>query len=200
MMQHVMRVKQAAELLHRKISNLIAGGKVQYIKIVKGIQLSQLTLLSGETATDLQHPQEFGFTSKAKSGASGLALFKGGNRDNGIVVTIYDRRYFPADLSNGDSCQYDAEDNRVWLKGTAGILIQHGENTITLDADGITLKSAPGKNIILDGNVIGMVNITAMGTVGDASGTMSEMRTVYNSHDHDDPQGGQTGLPNQLMS
>lgn len=213
MLNHLIRVKQSAELLHRKLANLIAGGVLKYVKIVKGMQLVQLTMLANETATNLQHPQEYGFTSKAKAGASALALFKGGNRDNGLVVTIYDRRYLPANLSDGDSCQYDAAGNRIWLKGSAGISITDAlGNSIVMSAAGIAITANNTTPVTFNSPVIfnegftlnggagvGSGSIAVSGNVSDANGSMQEMRDTYNGHTHDAP-GGTTDHPNQPMS
>jgi len=41
--------------------------------------------------------------------------------------------------------------------------------------------------------------ITGQSTVADANGTMDNMRTIYDSHDHPGDSGGTTGAPNQQM-
>lgn len=206
MLDHFIRVKQSAELLHRKLSNFLSSGVLRTLKIVKGMQLVQLSLMKDETATDLQHPQEYGFTSKAKTGALAVAMFKGGNRDNGIVAIIYDRRYLPDNLNDGDSCQYDAQGNRIWLKGTDGILIKSGDNEIILNSTGITFNTGAGKPVIFNAPAQFTQTITAAGniqstggTVGDSNLTIEQIRTLYNEHIHSDPQGGNTGVPNPLM-
>lgn len=241
-------------LAHRKISNFVARGILKLISFQQGVYVIQGTFLAGEVVSDLQHPQEFGFASKANLGACIVAVFNGGNRDHGQAFIVYDPSVTPADLGNGDSCQYDASGNRVWLKGANGILIKNGNNTITLNSSGISITDATGNSVVMNtsgltvsddnGNNIVMnasgitVNtsgnpvtfnapvifndgwtlnggigegtggssldidgdITAAGQVSDASGSMQEMRTTYNGHNHDDPNGGVTGAANQQMN
>lgn len=61
-----------------------------------------------------------------------------------------------------------------------------------------------GTPVAGEANISGNVNVTgnvdATGDVEDANGTMDEMRTIYNGHDHSDPQGGTVGPPNQPMT
>lgn len=54
----------------------------------------------------------------------------------------------------------------------------------------------------LTGNLIVTGNITATGDIYDQNqgeGSMAHIRSVYDSHTHNDPQGGATGTPNQPL-
>jgi len=60
------------------------------------------------------------------------------------------------------------------------------------------LKQQSSFNLTGDLNVTG--NITATKQISDAIRNMSADRSIYNSHVHSDPQGGQTGTPSASQS
>lgn len=149
--RQVAYIHQQLTLAHRKMGNFIARGVLKLIGMDGSkIYNVQGQFLAGETISDLQHPQEFGFASKAKNGAYLIAVFNGGNRDHGQIITIYDPRYTPQDLNDGDSCAYDESNNRVWLKNADGILIKNGNNTITLNSSGITITDTNANTIVMN--------------------------------------------------
>jgi phage baseplate assembly protein V len=213
------RMQQMIALFQRKLSNFIARGVLRLIGYQAGIQVLQSSFMNNETFSGMQHPQEFGFTSKANLGALTLALFNGGNRDHGQVLLVYDPSTLPTDLNSGDSCQYDTSDNRVWCKGSAGITIKNGNNTIVLNDAGVTITAPSGKFITLNGDTIidglltvnGLTQINAtlnvlddiiaggeISDLGTPSSSMAAMRTIYNEHTHNETD-TVTEPPNQPM-
>jgi len=86
----------------------------------------QLSGLKNETITDIERYQEYGFESYPKKDCEVLAAFIDGNRDNGIVICVNDRRYRPTDLNEGDVCVYDYRGLRITIDNT-GITIKTGD-------------------------------------------------------------------------
>lgn len=221
--------KQKLELVHRKMTNIIARGVLKLISQASdGTWLLQGTFMENEVISDFQHPQEYGFASKPNEGAYIVALFNGGNRDHGQAFIVYDPQYVPTDLGSGDSCIFDSSGNRVWLKNSGGILIENGTNTITLNSSGISITDKNSNSIVMTsagitvatsgtpvtfnapvifndgwtlsgGTGAGSGSIAVTGQIADSVGSMAKMRGEYNAHTHSDPQGGTTGTPSDPM-
>ena len=64
---------------------------------------------------------------------------------------------------------------------------------VNMTVGGTVNATASSFNLTGDLNVTG--NITATKQISDAIRNMSADRSIYNSHVHSDPQGGQTGTP-----
>lgn len=135
-------------------------------------QQVQVELLKDELRDGLEHMQNYGFTSHALGGDCAVA-FLGGNREQGIVLVVDDRRYRIA-LLPGEVAIYDDLGNKVELlremvKITA---VQH------LEAVAPTIK------LIGDLEVVG--NITTTGTITNNG------KRVDSTHTH---TSGGSGVP-----
>ncbi len=77
---------------------------------------------------DLEHFQPYGFTAKTKladtngEGPEAILLAPGGDRSQGIVICVADRRYRLKPLVDGEVALYDDLDQRIHLTRT-GIVI-----------------------------------------------------------------------------
>lgn len=133
------------------------GGRVMMMfgrGVLRGVsdsgprQQVQVELLKDELRDGLEHMQNYGFTSHPLGGDVAVA-FLGGNREQGIVLVIDDRRYRLA-LMPGEVAIYDDLGNKIELlrdmvKVTAMQKIQInspiGEfNIDDLDINGASLK------------------------------------------------------------
>jgi phage baseplate assembly protein V len=111
-------------------------------------QQVQVELLKGEIRDDVEHMQNYGFTSHATGGDCAVA-FLGGNREQGIVLVVDDRRFRLA-LQPGEVAIYDDLGNKIELlrdlvKVTAITKLQidapAGEiNIADLEINGASLK------------------------------------------------------------
>ena len=157
--------------LLNRIKNLLCRGVLTLVNDEEGVQLVQTSLLADEVRSDIEHPTEYGFTSKAIPGAQTISIFYGGNRDNGSVITVYDQRYRIKNLEDGDVCIYNNEGNTICLK-------QGGLIEIT----------APLVRIIGNLEVTGTINatgdISSAANVTDFKRTMDNDRSIYNVHRH----------------
>lgn len=94
-------------------------------------QKVQITVLNGETISDIERMQEFGFDSvPVVNTADGVALFMNGNRDQSIVIKLQNKNLRPTDLVEGESAMYSKIDktnrHRVHCKedGSTDILVK----------------------------------------------------------------------------
>jgi len=119
--------KRILEPLQKKIYLLIGRAILTAINNSETTQKLQIVALSGETITDIERFQNYGFESYPLAGAEIAGLFLNGNRDNGIVICVHDRRYRPTDLASGEVAVYHSEGHRVLLKAGGVIEIEGTE-------------------------------------------------------------------------
>lgn len=181
-----MYLSQKAQEFGRKISNVLARGVVKLVKSSLKTQQLQVSLLADETRSDIEHPQEYGFTSYPIEGAEAIAGFIGGNRDHGTILCVFDKRYRPTDLASGEVCIYDHLGTRITLKSG---------NKIEIIASTEIDIISPLVKITGDLQVTGDIT----DRTGSNADTIHGMRQIYNSHTHPDPQGSNTSPPTQQM-
>ena len=133
------------------VKMVFGRGVIRAVKDTGARQQTQVEMLKSEIIDDVEHMQNYGFTSHPTGGDCAVA-FNGGNREQGIVLVIDDRRY-RIPLEAGEVAMYDDQGNKIELlrdmvKITA---VQHVEVT------------APTIKLIGDLEVIG--DIKSTGTV-----------------------------------
>lgn len=136
-----------SELLSR-VMMMFGRGVLRGTKDDGPRQQVQVELLKGEIRDDVEHMQNYGFTSHATGGDCAVA-FLGGNREQGIVLVVDDRRFRLA-LQPGEVAIYDDLGNKIELlrdlvKVTAITKLQidapAGEiNIADLEINGASLK------------------------------------------------------------
>ena len=166
-----------------KISNLFARGVLQSTDDSSPTRV-QVSLSDGEVATEVEHPQEYGFNSKAPEGAEALVLFLGGNRDNPSCSVIFEK---------------GEKGNAWWLAPGESIVYNRPAGSyIWLAADGHIEIFCAGNVEIFAPKLLVHGDIEATGNIKDAVRTMAGDRTIYNGHTHPET-GGTTNPPNQPM-
>ena len=104
-----------------------------------GRKTIQVIALNGETISDIEWFQDYGFDSYPPVGAETFIGFLNGNRDHGIAVGVPDERYRPTDLVEGESAIYHKEGHRVLLKA-GGIIEVEGTEIKIGDPSGAIYK------------------------------------------------------------
>jgi Gp5 N-terminal OB domain len=94
----------------------------------------------------------------------------------------------------GDKYTIAAKNDTVYVQGNVNVEVK---GNVNLTVDGPFTGRASNWNIT--GDVMVQGNITSSQQVSDAVGTMSSMRSTYNSHTHPDPQGGNVSTPSSTM-
>ena len=143
-------MSEALKEMGNRVMMMFARGVLRAVTDTGPRQQVQVELLKDELRDGLEHMQNYGFTSHPQGGDVAVA-FLGGNREQGIVLVVDDRRY-RIPLLAGEVAIYDDLGNKIELlremvKVTA---VQH------LEAQAPTIK------LIGDLEVIG--NITTTGT------------------------------------
>ncbi len=165
-------MSEALKEIGNRVMMMFGRGVLRGVTDTGPRQQVQVELLKDELRDGLEHMQNYGFTSHALGGDCAVA-FLGGNREQGIVLVVDDRRYRIA-LLPGEVAIYDDLGNKVELlremvKITA---VQH------LEAVAPTIK------LIGDLEVVG--NITTTGTITNNG------KRVDSTHTH---TSGGSGVP-----
>ena len=123
--------------MKNRLNNLFKFGRIKAHGSRSKVQVEQL---SGEIHSDIEHPQEFGFESKAPIGSKTYSAYRGGNQESGAVLIIAGQA--PINIADGDSIMYSAGGatvhcigGKIEISGTAfGGLIKITDLTIKLNA------------------------------------------------------------------
>ncbi len=178
--------KRLINPIKRKIFLSLARGILKAIDNSEGTQKIQLTALAGETITGAERFQEYGFETFPLAEAEIFGGFLNGNRDQGIILCIHDRRYRPKNLSEGEIALYTKEDAtndfRFWLKTgrIASLLADQSEEILdtskTITAPTSTINSPTtidlnGGTVTIDGSTI-IITSTATTSIAGTSVTL----------------------------
>lgn len=182
----------------RRISNMLARGCVTAVNGSGKLRLLQIGMFAGEKKDAVEHFEPYGFTSEVKPGSEPIAAFLDGDRSHGVVLVVADRRYRLTGMKSGEVAIYDDLGQKVHLT-RAGIVIDGAGLPMTIEnVESLTAKAKSGvkfetPSFAVTGNIID--NCEGSGR------TMSEMRDIFNRHDHKETNtsGGSTLKPNQQM-
>ncbi len=114
--------KRVVAPIAQKVRLAVSRGVVELVNDSLKCQSLQVSLLADEVQDEVEHFQEYGFTSVASQGAEALFLSVGGSRSHGIVACVTDRRIRPLDLLEGDVCLFTADGERVYIEKAADIV------------------------------------------------------------------------------
>lgn len=174
--------------LARRVQNLVARGTVVFSDAGKKMQTLQLRLLAGELADRVEHFEPYGYTARPKPGAEHVTIFVDGDRSHPLTIVVADRRYRLLGLEEGEVALHDDLGHIVHLTRTGIVVDGAGDVVRITNAEKVRVES----DLECTGQIKDLCD-TPQGK------TMSSMRTVYNGHDHNDPQGGKVNAPNQAM-
>lgn len=154
----------------KNLFNLICRGVVTASNAVGKLQTLQVSLLAGERKDRLEHFEPYGFTSNPPDGAECLTLFLDGDRSHGIIPVVTDRRVRIRNLPKGAV--------GIGFDETPAIVV-NPDGTVTIIAKTLTIQA---DTIHSEG---------AWAHDGDITADGISLKT----HQHSDPQGGNTGTP-----
>lgn len=111
---------------------------------------------------DLEHMEQYGFTSEPFSDGytDALVVYTDTHNGHGVVISVHDKRYRVTNLRPGEVCIYDDKKRHIYLKRD-GIEVDGVDDPITVKTTG---------NIII--NAEAEVNITANSVKVNAQSTV----------------------------
>lgn len=185
--------KRLIRPLRNKLFLLIGRALMSAIDNSEGTQKINISLLQNESLSGVERLENYGFTSHPKPGAECLTLFLNGNRNQGIVVVVHDRRYKPTDHLEGESILYTdedatAQDDRIHLKRDK--IHQHKSNQHLVDAIVKAIFTTPLFRV-----TSGTVELASQATLKKL--VNEEFITLHNNHVHSGVDSGpsNTGVP-----
>jgi phage baseplate assembly protein V len=153
---------ETRRLLHsitNKIFLLLGRGIVKAMTSNTGTQGVQVVALSGETISDIERMEEYGFTAVPEVDSEAAIGFLNGNRDQGIVICIADRRYRPTGLASGEVSVYDKNGSKVLLKADGSIEIESKAKMTIKSVTGCVVEDAAGVQLKTGDAMTWMPNI-----------------------------------------
>jgi len=167
-------ISKALAPLTRRVSLLVSRGVVTLVNDTLKCQGLQIELMPDELHDDVEHFQEYGFTSHAKAGAEALFLSVGGMRSHGIVACVADRRFRIKTLVEGEVALYTDEGDTITLKRGKIIEIS-GQAKVVVKSPAVKL----GDDAAVEKVVLGTTYRTQEDAMITALNTMETALTVF---------------------
>ncbi len=184
-------VARALKPLSNRLALMVSRAVVLLVNDGLKLQGLQVSLLADEVRDDVEHFQNYGFTSHPHPGAEAIAVSVQGSRDHVVVLAVEDRRYRLKGLQAGEVALYTDEGDQVVLR-RGGIIEVKAATKLLVTAPLVEMTGA----LQVAGNINSGGDIVAAGNVADAGGakTMAGMRAAFNPHKH-----GNSPAPDQVM-
>lgn len=163
-------------------------GVITLVKAAGAIELMQLNGLAGEKLQDNEYFQHFGLTSNPPVGSMAIVLPIGGKTAHGIIIATEHGTYRLKNLASGEVALYDDQGQKIHISRNGIIVNGAGKQVTITNTPKVRMETA---NLEVTGDIKDNCDSTGK--------TMSGMRTTYNGHTHNDPQGGAVSVPNQDM-
>jgi len=154
-------LRRALGPLNRKLALMVGRAIVRLVNDSTLMQNLQLELLAGELRDDVEHVQNYGFTSHPFPGAEAVAVAVAGSRDHVVVVAVDDRRYRLTALEQGEVAIYTDEGDKVVMR-RGGVIELTAATKVRIVAP---LCEMTG-DLDVAGTVTGHVDVIANGTSG----------------------------------
>lgn len=122
------------ERLYRCVMLAFGRGRITFVDDSGAVQKLQVRFGSMEIIDNMPAPHDYGYTCHPPIGSDVFASFLGGNRSNGLVVSIGSQVYRMKNLASGEVAIYDALGQSVHLT-QSGIVINSAGLPITINGD-----------------------------------------------------------------
>jgi phage baseplate assembly protein V len=179
---------QVLSTVLQRLRMVIGRGRITFGDDSGNVQRLQVRLNADQINDDMPRLAEFGFTSMPPNGSDVVVVFIAGDRSTGAVVATGHQTSRLKNLKSGEVAIYDDQGQSVYL--TRGGIVINGAGLP------LTITNTPEVRMETSLNVTGDIKDHCDSPSGK---TMAGMRTTYNGHTHNDPQGGAVGQPNQQM-
>lgn len=134
-----MNFESLLEPIMAKIRLMVGRCVIIASKYSDGELLTDIELLAGEKRRGVEFLQQFGFSSRPKGDVEGIALFVGGSRDNGVVISA--RGECP-DLEEGEVMVHSPHGQKILLKsdGSVNVTNKNGGSIVMAAGGKVTVN------------------------------------------------------------
>lgn len=116
----MMAFERLIEPILKRLALIVGQCVVFATRYKDGEMLADVELIAGEKRRGLDFLQQFGFSSRPKGNVEGVALFVGGSRDNGVVISTRDEC---PDLKEGEVMMHSPFGQKVYMKNDGSVEI-----------------------------------------------------------------------------
>jgi len=139
-------IESALRPIRRKLTLMLTRAVGRLVDPTVLMQTVQLELMSGETRSDIELWESYGFTSNPLKGFEAIGANIGGGRDHLVCLVAADRRYRPLGLEPGEVCLHTDEDkaagqHRIHFKRGKEIHMIAGASSIVMTPTGVTITT-----------------------------------------------------------
>lgn len=127
-----MSFESLIESLMAKLRLMVGRCVISASRYKNGELLADIELVAGERRRNVEFLQQFGFSSRPKGDVEGVALFIGGSRDNGVVIST--RGECP-DLKEGEVRVHSPFGSSITLKNDGSIELATNSNKFRFVGD-----------------------------------------------------------------
>ncbi len=127
-----MNFESLIEPLMAKLRLMVGRCVISASRYKNGELLADIELVAGERRRNVEFLQQFGFSSRPKGDVEGVALFIGGSRDNGVVIST--RGECP-DLKEGEVRVHSPFGSSITLKNDGSIELTTNSNKFRFVGD-----------------------------------------------------------------
>jgi len=158
--------RELAQIM-RRLDMMVARGASTGISDGGGMQTMQADMLEGEAIDELERFQSFGISSVPPAGSDVLAVFIGGNRDQGVVLAINDRGSRPTGLQAGETMIYNAAEVTILLNAAGELVIKPKTKVIIEAPQTVEITAPEGVVIKTDTRLRVEGDIEATGSIAE---------------------------------
>lgn len=157
-------------------------GVLNRINSSNPIQTAQVAGLADETLQDVEHIQQFGFTSNPPAGTEAIIIPLGGTSTHGIIVATENGNYRIKSLASGEVAVYNQSGASITLKN--GKIIDIECDTLNINAITSVNITTPAVNcsqeLTANGQINGNCGMAIQGGIGATfSGNINQTDGSY---------------------
>lgn len=191
-------ISKATQPMRDRIMLMMGRAVLTALNDAGGIQVGRADLLEDESRDNLERLQDYGFTSVPLPGADAFVAFPGGNRDNGVILRVDDRRYRLTGLKGGEVAIYTDEGDSIILKRNNNIevktlhLLINAEEDAAINTKKFELNAS--KSIVMSSPQTGIETDSLALCSQDGGDTSATIQGSMSATDDVKANGGAVGL------
>jgi len=196
--------KRLTRPIRRRIKLMISRAVGRLVDPSTLVQTLQVELLKGEVLDGVEHVEGYGRTAHPPEGYEAVTASMGGDRSHTVALSAFHRLFRPTGFKAGENVIYDDQGQVIALLRDKTIHI-YGCDTLIADVATEATITCPLVTIAATDKIrFETPRLECTGEIIDKCDTtnvsMSDMRQVYDSHNHpENDNGGPTDPPNQQM-